>query len=81
MSANFAPSRFLLPPLRRMFETYFHLFLRRHARQVLTVVHPYVSLEISEKPADDSWYLRNKPAAARDSTFEEVKAYLSDACS
>jgi hypothetical protein len=78
--ANFASSWFLLAPLlaayapRRLFLTYFNLFLRRHARRVLTVVDPYVSLDISEKPAAPAWCLRNRSAGARDSTFEEVKA-------
>ncbi|KAG0536267.1 hypothetical protein BDA96_03G049600 [Sorghum bicolor] len=85
--ANFASSWFLLAPLlaayapRRLFLTYFNVFLRRHARRVLTVVDPYVNLDISEKPAAYPWSLRKQPAGARDSTFEEVKAYLSAACS
>ncbi|CAD6240032.1 unnamed protein product [Miscanthus lutarioriparius] len=79
--ANFSSSWFLLAP-RRLFLTYFSVFLRRHARRVLTVVDPYVSLDISEKPAAPAWSLRNQPAGARDSTtFEEVKAYLRVACS
>jgi hypothetical protein len=81
--ANFASSWFLLAPLlaayapRRLFQTYFNLFLRRHARRVLTVVSPYLSLDISADKPDS----RHRSAAARDSTFEEVKAYLSGACS
>ncbi|GJN37312.1 hypothetical protein PR202_gb26250 [Eleusine coracana subsp. coracana] len=86
---NFATSWFLLAPLlaayapRRLFLTYFNLFLRRHARRLLTVVDPYLTLDISEKPSSDSssyYYSRYESETKRDTTFDEVKAYLSGAC-
>ncbi|KAL6626855.1 hypothetical protein ACP70R_030581 [Stipagrostis hirtigluma subsp. patula] len=86
--ANLASSWFLLAPLlaayapRRLFLTYFNLFLRRSARRLLAVVDPYVSLDISEKPSAEGWYRsRSERVGGRDGTFEEVKAYLSGACS
>ncbi|TVU21550.1 hypothetical protein EJB05_31191, partial [Eragrostis curvula] len=87
--ANIVSSWFLLAPLlaayapRRLFQTYFNLFLRRHARRVLATVDPYLSLDISEKPAAAAGfaYSRYESAAKRDTTFDEVKAYLSGACS
>ncbi|KAL6598650.1 hypothetical protein ACP70R_046349 [Stipagrostis hirtigluma subsp. patula] len=84
--SNFASSWFLLAPLlaayapRRLFQTYFNLFLRRHARRVLAVVDPYVSVDIWECPAA-ARYTRYDPVADNDTTYEEVKAYLSGACS
>ncbi|CAL5076643.1 unnamed protein product [Urochloa decumbens] len=84
--ANFASSWFLLAPLlaayapRRLFQTYFNLFLRRHARRLLNVVDPYASVEIAECPALAQTY-GLQPVAFTDTTFEEVKAYLSGTCS
>ena len=83
--SNFASSWFLLAPLLaayepRMFQTYFNLFLRRHARRLLDVVDPYLSVDIYECPAAERFsYVQ--PVAATDTTYEEVKAYLSEACS
>ncbi|KAL6880710.1 hypothetical protein ACP4OV_012275 [Aristida adscensionis] len=84
--SNFASSWFLLAPLlaayapRRLFQTYFNLFLRRRARRLLAVVDPYVSVDVYECPAA-ARYTRFDPVADDDATYEEVKAYLSGACS
>ncbi|GJN27391.1 hypothetical protein PR202_gb15411 [Eleusine coracana subsp. coracana] len=88
--ANFGSWWFLLGPLlaayapRRLFQTYFNLFLRRHARRLLNLVDPYVSIDFWEGPPV-SRYAALEPldsAIASDTTFyEEVKAYLSSACS
>ncbi|WVZ62260.1 LOW QUALITY PROTEIN: hypothetical protein U9M48_012026 [Paspalum notatum var. saurae] len=80
--SNFASSWFLLAPLlaayapRRLFQTYFNLFLRRHARRLLNVVDPYVSIDILHCPAA-ARYSSLQPVAETDNTYEEVKAYLS----
>ncbi|CAL5078938.1 unnamed protein product [Urochloa decumbens] len=83
--ANFASSWFFLAPLlaayvpRRLFQTYYNLFLRRRARRLLGAVDPYVSIEIAECPAPVRVHVYS-PVAFTDTTFEEVKAYLSGAC-
>ncbi|RLM84837.1 hypothetical protein C2845_PM04G05050 [Panicum miliaceum] len=58
--ANFASSWFLLAPLLaayvpRLFQTYFNLFHRRHARRLLDVVDPYLSVDIYECPAAERY--------------------------
>ncbi|CAN6165456.1 unnamed protein product [Urochloa humidicola] len=84
--ANFGSSLFFLAPLlaayvpRRLFLTYYNLFLRRRARRLLNVVDPYASVEIVECPAPVRVYV-HQPVALTDTTFEEVKAYLSGTCS
>ncbi|XP_004955729.1 AAA-ATPase At3g28610 isoform X2 [Setaria italica] len=86
---NFGSLWFILAPLvslvatyapRRLFQTYFNLFLRRRTRRVLNVVDPYVTIDISE-PGSDVRYSRYGPVSDNDGTYEEVKAYLSGACS
>ncbi|XP_062187463.1 AAA-ATPase At3g28610-like [Phragmites australis] len=86
---NFGSLWFLLAPLasllatyapRRLFQTYFNLFLRRRVRRLLNVVDPYTTVDISE-PGTDLRYSRYGPVTDNDSTYEEVKAYLSGACS
>jgi len=85
---NFGSLWLILAPLvslvatyapRRLFHTYFNLFLRRRARRVLNVVDPYVTVDVSE-PGSDVRYSRYGPVSDSDSTYEEVKAYLSGAC-
>ncbi|KAJ1288136.1 hypothetical protein BS78_02G066800, partial [Paspalum vaginatum] len=84
--SNFAASWFLLAPLlaayapRRLFQTYFNLFLGRHAWRLLNVVDPYVSIDILHCPAA-ARYSSLQPVAETDITYEEVKAYLSGTCS
>ncbi|CAN6222584.1 unnamed protein product [Urochloa humidicola] len=84
--ANFASSWFLLAPLlaayvpRRLFQTYYNLFLRRRARRLLNYVDPYAFVEIAECPAPVRVYA-HQPVVHTDTTFEEVKAYLSGTCS
>ncbi|RLN35869.1 hypothetical protein C2845_PM03G22470 [Panicum miliaceum] len=83
--SNFASSWFLLAPLlaayvSRLFQTYFNLFLRRHARRLLEVVDPYLFVDIYECPAAER-YSHLQPVAATDTTYEEVKAYLCGTCS
>ncbi|KAL6598433.1 hypothetical protein ACP70R_046132 [Stipagrostis hirtigluma subsp. patula] len=84
--ANFGSLWFLLAPLlaayapRRLFQTYFNLFLRRHARRLLNVVDPYVTVDIWECPAA-ARYSRFDRVADNDTTYDEAKAYLSGACS
>jgi hypothetical protein len=57
------------PPLlaacapRRLFLTYFNVFLRRDAWRVLTVVELYFNLDISDKPTAAAWLSRNRPQA------------------
>jgi len=63
---------------RRLFLTYFNLFLRRRARRLLNAVDPYVTIDISE-PGGDVRYSRYGPVSDNDTTYEEVKAYLSGA--
>ncbi|KAL6598434.1 hypothetical protein ACP70R_046133 [Stipagrostis hirtigluma subsp. patula] len=65
---------------RRLFQTYFNLFLRRRARRLLNFIDPYVTVDISE-PGADVRYTRYGPVSDDDSTYEEVEAYLSGACS
>ncbi|XP_062190078.1 AAA-ATPase At3g28610-like isoform X2 [Phragmites australis] len=83
---NFGSLWFLLAPLlaayapRRLFQTYFNLFIRRRARRLLNFVDPYVTVDISE-PGTDVRYSRYGPVTESDSTYEEVEAYLSGACS
>ncbi|TVU41328.1 hypothetical protein EJB05_14834, partial [Eragrostis curvula] len=83
---NFGSVWFLLAPLlaayapRRLFQTYFNLFLRRHARRLLDVVDPYVNVDVAEPGAAVRWS-RYGPVSEDDSTYEEVQAYLSGACS
>ncbi|KAF0916924.1 hypothetical protein E2562_015098 [Oryza meyeriana var. granulata] len=83
--SNFGSLWFLLAPLlaayapRRLFKTYFDLFLRRHARRLLAVVDPYVTVDISE-PGGSVHYSRYGRVTEHDNTYEEVKAYLSDTC-
>ncbi|KAK3126615.1 hypothetical protein QOZ80_7AG0559380 [Eleusine coracana subsp. coracana] len=85
--ANFGSSWFLLGPLlaayapRRLFQTYFNLFLRRHARRLLNFVDPYVSIDFWECPPILRYAALQPLASAPDTTYEEVKAYLSSACS
>jgi len=85
---NFGSLWLILAPLvslvatyapRRLFHTYFNLFLRRRARRFLNVVDPYVTVDVSE-PGSDVRYSRYGPVSDTDSTYEEVKAYLSGAC-
>ncbi|CAL5078939.1 unnamed protein product [Urochloa decumbens] len=86
MGFLFASSWFLLAPLlaayapRQLFQTYFNLFLRRHARRLLNVVDPYAFVEIAVCPAPAQTY-GLQPVAFTDATFEEVQAYLSGTCS
>jgi hypothetical protein len=83
--ANFGSLWFLLAPLlaayvpRRLFQTYFTLFLRRHARRLLNVVDPYVTVDVVE-PGTAVRYSRYGPVSQTDGTYEEVQAYLSGAC-
>ncbi|CAN6203300.1 unnamed protein product [Urochloa humidicola] len=86
--ANFASSSwFLLAPLlaayapRRLFQTYFNLFLRRRARRLLNAVDPYATVDIAECPAGGERPYGLQPVASTDTTYEEVKAYLSGTCS
>nr|CAB3452240.1 unnamed protein product [Digitaria exilis] len=85
---NFGSVWLILAPLvslvatyapRRLFHTYFNLFLRRRTRRLLNVVDPYVTVDISE-PGSDVRYSRYGPVSDTDTTYEEVKAYLSEAC-
>ncbi|KAJ1288135.1 hypothetical protein BS78_02G066700 [Paspalum vaginatum] len=85
---NFGSLWLILAPLasllatyapRRLFQTYFNLFLRRRARRLLNLVDPYLTIDIAE-PGGDVRYSRYGPVADNDSTYEEVKAYLSGAC-
>ncbi|CAL5078941.1 unnamed protein product [Urochloa decumbens] len=88
--ANFSSLWFVLAPLasllaayapRRLFQTYFNLFLRRRARRLLNVVDPYATVDISE-PGAEVRYSRYGPVSDDDTTYEETKAYLSEkACS
>ncbi|GJN24805.1 hypothetical protein PR202_gb12571 [Eleusine coracana subsp. coracana] len=83
--ANFGSLWLLLGPLlaayapRRLFQTYFNLFLRRHMRRLLNFVDPYVNVHIIE-PGTTVRYSRYGPVTETDGTFEEVQAYLSGAC-
>uniref|UniRef100_A0A0D9V007 AAA+ ATPase domain-containing protein n=1 Tax=Leersia perrieri TaxID=77586 RepID=A0A0D9V007_9ORYZ len=84
--SNFGSLWLLLAPLlaayapRRLFKTYFNLFLRRHARRLLAFVDPYVTVDITE-PGTSAHYSRyGRVTEHGDSTYEEVKAYLSDTC-
>ncbi|CAN6203299.1 unnamed protein product [Urochloa humidicola] len=89
--SNFGSLWLILAPLvslvatyapRRLFRTYFNLFLRRRARRLLNVVDPYATVDISEPGADARHYSRYGPVSDADTTYEEAKAYLSDkACS
>ncbi|GJN24810.1 hypothetical protein PR202_gb12576 [Eleusine coracana subsp. coracana] len=85
--ANFGSSWFLLGPLlaayapRRLFQTYFNLFLRRHARRLLNFVDPYVSIDFWDCPPVSRYAALQPLASAHDTTYEEVKAYLSSSCS
>ncbi|KAF8654866.1 hypothetical protein HU200_061445 [Digitaria exilis] len=83
--ANFTSLWFVLAPLasllaayapRRLFQTYFNLFLRR---RVLNVVDPYATIDISDTSSDVR-YSRYGRVSDTDTTYEEVKAYLSEAC-
>ncbi|KAF8732014.1 hypothetical protein HU200_015967 [Digitaria exilis] len=85
---NFASSSWLLlAPLlaayasrrRLMFLTYFHLHLRRIAQCLLNAVDPTVSLDIFECPIVEH-VTSLHPMAFNDTTYEEVKAYLSATC-
>ncbi|WVZ62271.1 hypothetical protein U9M48_012035 [Paspalum notatum var. saurae] len=85
---NFGSLWLILAPLasllatyapRRLFQTYFNLFLRRRARRLLNLVDPYVTIDVAE-PGGDVRYSRYGPVADNDTTYEEVKAYLSGAC-
>nr|CAB3455966.1 unnamed protein product [Digitaria exilis] len=85
---NFGSVWLILAPLvslvatyapRRLFHTYFNLFLRRRTRRLLNVVDPYATVDISE-PGSDVRYSRYGPVSDTDTTYEEVKAYLSEAC-
>jgi hypothetical protein len=85
--SNFGSLWLLLAPLlaayapRRLFKTYFNLFLRRHARRLLAVVDPYVTVDVSEPGGASAHYSRyGRVTDSGDSTYEEVKAYLSDGC-
>ncbi|CAL5089069.1 unnamed protein product [Urochloa decumbens] len=88
--ANFSSLWFVLAPLasllaayapRRLFQTYFNLFLRRRARRLLNAVDPYATVDISE-PGAEVRYSRYGPVSDNDTTYEEAKAYLSEmACS
>uniref|UniRef100_J3KZ15 AAA+ ATPase domain-containing protein n=2 Tax=Oryza brachyantha TaxID=4533 RepID=J3KZ15_ORYBR len=85
--SNFGSLWFLLAPLlaayapRRLFKTYFDLFLRRYARRLLAVVDPYVTVDVSEPGgAASAHYSRYGRVTEHDSAYEEVKAYLSDTC-
>lgn len=84
--ANFGSLWFLLAPLlaayapRRLFHTYFNLFLQRHARWLLTFLDPYINVHIME-PGMSVRYSRYGPVSETDGIFEEAQAYLSEACS
>ncbi|KAL6880059.1 hypothetical protein ACP4OV_011624 [Aristida adscensionis] len=86
---NFSSLWFVLAPLasllaayapRRLFQTYFNLFLRRRARRLLDLVDPYLTVDVAE-PGTDVRYTRYGTVADVDGTYEEVEAYLSGACS
>ncbi|KAG0542035.1 hypothetical protein BDA96_02G068300 [Sorghum bicolor] len=86
-NTNFGSAWLILAPLvslvatyapRRLFLTYFNLFLRRRARRLLNAVDPYVTIDISE-PGGEVRYSRYGPVSDSDTTYEEVKAYLSGA--
>uniref|UniRef100_A0A804MW95 AAA+ ATPase domain-containing protein n=1 Tax=Zea mays TaxID=4577 RepID=A0A804MW95_MAIZE len=86
-TTNFGSAWLILAPVvslvatyapRRLFRTYFNLFLRRRSRRLLNVVDPYVTIDISE-PGGEVRYSRYGPVSDNDSTYEEVKAYLSGA--
>ncbi|KAF0908836.1 hypothetical protein E2562_028720 [Oryza meyeriana var. granulata] len=85
--AHFGSLSFFLGPLlaayapRRLLLTYFNLFLRRRARWLLNAVDPYITVDISECPAASRYYSRYDPVDTSDTTYEEVKAYLSATCS
>ncbi|XP_066393622.1 AAA-ATPase At3g28610-like [Miscanthus floridulus] len=86
-NTNFGSAWLILAPVvslvatyapRRLFLTYFNLFLRRRARRLLNAVDSYVTIDISE-PGGEVRYSRYGPVSDNDSTYEEVKAYLSGA--
>uniref|UniRef100_A0A0E0E8C5 AAA+ ATPase domain-containing protein n=1 Tax=Oryza meridionalis TaxID=40149 RepID=A0A0E0E8C5_9ORYZ len=85
--AHFGSLSFFLGPLlaayapRRLLLTYFNLFLRRRARRLLNAVDPYITVDISECPTAARYYSRYDPVDARDTTYDEAKAYLSATCS
>uniref|UniRef100_A0A0D9WWG5 AAA+ ATPase domain-containing protein n=1 Tax=Leersia perrieri TaxID=77586 RepID=A0A0D9WWG5_9ORYZ len=69
------------PRTRRLLLTYFNLVLRRRARRVLAAVDPYVTIDIPDPGAANDQYRSRLERRADDTTYEEVKAYLSAACS
>ncbi|KAL6880060.1 hypothetical protein ACP4OV_011625 [Aristida adscensionis] len=56
---------------------YFNLHLRRHLRRLLPFLDPFVTVDVAGRPEYDDDLGRIKFSDA----FEEVKAYLSAACS
>jgi DNA polymerase III delta prime subunit len=91
--SNLGPVWFLIAPLlaayapRRLLLTYFNLVLRRRARRLLAAVDPYVTVDIPDPGAADAhqqyYHHRSRLGGRRagDNAYEEVKAYLSAACS
>ena len=91
--SNLGPVWFLIAPLlaayapRRLLLTYFILVLRRRARRLLAAVDPYVTVDIPDPGAADAhqqyYHHRSRLGGRRagDNAYEEVKAYLSAACS
>ena len=75
--ANMTSSWFLAPLLaayapRRLFLTFFNLFLRHHARRLLNVVDPYASVDILEWPAM-ARFSALEPLAETDTTYHYAR--------
>ncbi|KAL6598649.1 hypothetical protein ACP70R_046348 [Stipagrostis hirtigluma subsp. patula] len=77
-----SPSWLLLAPLvaacapRSLPQMYFNLHLRRHVRHLLPFLDPFVTVDIPKSKRDHSMdEIKSSDA------YEEVKAYLSAACS
>lgn len=80
--ANLTTAWFIIAPLiaayvpQRLLKSYFNHHVWRHAKSVLSLVDPYVTVDIARRDVDDG-----ASGIASSNAYVEVKAYLSAACS
>ncbi|GJN09999.1 hypothetical protein PR202_ga28057 [Eleusine coracana subsp. coracana] len=78
--ANFTTAWFILAPLiaayvpRRLLKSYFNHHVCRHAKSLVALVDPYVTVDIFKRFVDDD-------SISSSDAYAEVRAYLSAACS
>jgi hypothetical protein len=78
--ANFTTAWFIIAPLiaayvpQRLLKSYFNHHVWQHAKAVLSLVDPYVTVDIARRDVEED------DSIASSNAYVEVKAYLSAAC-